>query len=139
MIRHPHLDLGNRQRFNRRRDTRYGCSATTLCWVIASAGQDHQEAAICNISASGICLVLEARFEPGTVLDVELADPKRGKVLGIRIEVVHADIELPNGTWMHGAAFDRLLSEEELRAFLPAAKSEPVPADWWPPQPAYQG
>jgi hypothetical protein len=58
---------------------------------------------------------LSRRFEPGTVLIVELSSAKaEGRQL---IRVVHATREKKKG-WIIGCAFVTPLSEEELQTFL---------------------
>jgi hypothetical protein len=51
------------------------------------------------------------RFEPGTALTIELSDRH------LLAHVIHAKREA-NGRWIIGCAFDRALSEQELRAVL---------------------
>jgi hypothetical protein len=69
-----------------------------------------------EVSSGGITLNLRRRFEPGTVLNVELAPNANGpRCLVLR--VVHAT-QQTNGRWIIGCAFDRPLSAEELQAFF---------------------
>jgi hypothetical protein len=70
-----------------------------------------------DISASGVSLLLPREFEPGTLLTLEFENPDQGvnAVLGAR--VVYSLEVPPDGRWLHGCAFERELTDHELRAF----------------------
>jgi PilZ domain len=79
-----------------------------------------------DVSPGGIALLLSRRFEPGTVLIVEL---EQGS-LRLPVRVVHATSET-KGHWIIGCAFASALSQDELDTFLTfpeRASRRPEPA-----------
>jgi hypothetical protein len=73
-----------------------------------------------DMSQGGLGLLLPRRFEPGTVLFVELPGSERRPLL---VRVAHA-VRLPRGTWLLGCAFSSKLSEGELRRWLRPAEQD---------------
>lgn len=69
-----------------------------------------------DISLSGLSLVLQRRFAPGTVLVVELATKPSGRLYRL-VRVLHATQE-NNDRWILGCAFARPLGEHELQTFV---------------------
>jgi hypothetical protein len=70
-----------------------------------------------DISAVGVALLVNREFAPDTVLTIELNNAARGVSCVLRARVVHT-LELPpDGRWLHGCAFERTLTDAELRAF----------------------
>jgi hypothetical protein len=100
----------------RRVAVRYPGNPDAACHAYApSAGV--YSAWVRDISASGIALLIECEFEPGALLTLELENPEQGVRTVLQASVVHA-LEVPPGErWMHGCAFERPLTEAELRAF----------------------
>jgi hypothetical protein len=70
-----------------------------------------------DISASGIAVLIDREFAPDTVLVIELENPARGVTCALRARVIHALEIPPDDRWLHGCAFERELTAEELRAF----------------------
>jgi hypothetical protein len=70
-----------------------------------------------DISATGVALLVPCEFEPGARLTLELDNALAGVSTTVRARVVHALEVPPDGRWLHGCAFDKPLSAEELRAF----------------------
>jgi hypothetical protein len=69
-----------------------------------------------DISATGIGLLVSRRFEPGTILVVEMqGDPPVGERL-LLARVVHTTSA--GGEWLVGCEFINPLSDDELEAFL---------------------
>jgi hypothetical protein len=69
-----------------------------------------------DVSRGGIGLILSRRFEPGTLLILELASAgKESRHLALR--VVHARAER-KGDWTVGCAFVCPISEEDLQTIL---------------------
>jgi hypothetical protein len=71
-----------------------------------------------NISPGGIALALRRRFEPGTVLIVELAT-EADAPLRLSVRVIHATQER-NDRWIIGCAFASPLSQHELQSLFGA-------------------
>ena len=65
-----------------------------------------------DISVGGVALALRRRFEPGTVLDLEL-ETKAGWPRRLSVRVIHAKQDR-NDRWIIGCAFAFPLSKEEL-------------------------
>jgi hypothetical protein len=110
---------------------RQPCEVQVQCQPAAARHDKEQnwQGTIQNLSRGGLGLLLERRFEPGTVLFVELPGSD-GRPLLVR--VAHA-VRLPRGTWLLGCAFSSKLSEDELQRWLrpqteqePAAQAEPA-------------
>jgi hypothetical protein len=70
-----------------------------------------------DISATGVALLVACEFEPGALLTLELDNALAGVSCVVRARVVHALEVPPDGRWLHGCAFDKPLTAEELRAF----------------------
>jgi hypothetical protein len=70
-----------------------------------------------DISSGGLALVLGRRFEPRTVLAVDLDAPEKGRVRRLFVRVVRAHALSPR-RWLHGCVFARRLSDEEVQALV---------------------
>jgi serine/threonine protein kinase len=68
-----------------------------------------------DISVTGVRLLAERRFEPGTTLSIKLLDPKPGMPAVLLARVAHVTEE-PAGQWILGCDLGRRLKEEEIRA-----------------------
>jgi hypothetical protein len=101
---------------DRRVALRYPGNPDASCQAIMTPG------GICpawvrDISAVGVALLINREFAAGTLLTIELDNPIRGVSCVLRARVVHT-LELPpDGRWLHGCAFERTLTDDELRAF----------------------
>jgi len=101
---------------DRRVALRYPGNRDASCQTFASAG-GLCPAWVRDISAVGVALLISREFAPGTVLAIELNNTPQGVSCMLRARVVHT-LELPpDGRWLHGCAFERPLTDEELRAF----------------------
>ena len=76
-----------------------------------------------DASPGGIGLILKRRFEPGTVLSVEVAVKPEGRC-SFLARVVHAT-PYRKGRWVIGCAFARPIEQQELRIFLPEKQCYP--------------
>jgi hypothetical protein len=70
-----------------------------------------------DISLAGIGFVLHRRFDPGTLLTVELEKPKRDSWGTLQARVMHSAPQ-PDGNWKLGCALVPNLSESELKIWL---------------------
>ena len=69
-----------------------------------------------DVSPGGIALILNRRFQPGTMLMVDLsANAEEGR--GLQVRVVYSTPEL-KGRWIIGCAFGRVLTQAELQTFI---------------------
>ena len=73
--------------------------------------------AVQDISATGICLRLSRRFEPGTVLAVELQNEQSNPLTTLYAKVLWVrEVALKN--WETGCAFNAPLDASELDTYL---------------------
>jgi PilZ domain len=72
---------------------------------------------VCDISATGVALLVPCEFEPGALLTLELENAEQNVSCVLRAQVVHALEVPPDGRWLHGCAFEKPLTAEELWAF----------------------
>jgi hypothetical protein len=70
-----------------------------------------------DISATGVALLVPCEFEPGAVLTLELANSDQGVSRVVQARVVHVLEVPPDRRWLHGCAFERPLTAEEMLAF----------------------
>jgi PilZ domain len=70
-----------------------------------------------DISLAGVGLILHRRFDPGTLVTIELERPKRDSWESLPARVIHATSQ-PDGNWKLGCALVTALSEEELFGWL---------------------
>jgi serine/threonine protein kinase len=107
----------------RRAGVRFECALATTCTINLSlhpevtACQTSWDAQVYDLSVAGIGLILVRRFEPGSVLTVDLAnsagDFKRTREIRV-VRVARAE----GGSWFLGATLMEKLSKEELRLLL---------------------
>lgn len=102
----------------KRQSVRYSCILDASCR--SSDAVDYipnAPAVVLNISTGGVCLMLNERFEPGTLLTIGLQSTTQNFLPPLEVRVVHV-VQQANGDWVLGGAFVRPLSEEELRNLL---------------------
>ncbi|MGE3803344.1 MAG: serine/threonine-protein kinase [Gemmataceae bacterium] len=109
-------DSGAPLKFDRRVTVRFPSTRKGMCRTIGDdefcwAGKVH------DISAGGLCLILSRRFEPATVLAVEVhaTDHKFSHVLMVRVVRVQPHTKQ---LWNVGCVFARSLSEIEVEDLL---------------------
>ncbi len=102
---------------DRRVAVRHDASPETACQAVAPSWGVVYAAWVRDLSASGIGLIVECLLEAGTWLTVELDNAGPGASLRLRARVIHA-MEMPNEHWLHGCAFERELTDDELHAFV---------------------
>jgi serine/threonine protein kinase len=107
----------------RRASVRYPCSLPTQCNRSSSIHegetepQDCWEATVQDLSAEGIGILVNRRFEPGTILTVDLRNSKQGFQRSMELRVIHVR-RAARGSWFHGCIFAEPLSKLELRKLL---------------------
>ncbi|MGE3805599.1 MAG: serine/threonine protein kinase [Gemmataceae bacterium] len=110
----------------RRTSFRHRCQVDANCTPVnVDIGVDWP-ASILDISRGGIGLLLERRFEMGTLLDVELftTTPHESRTLVVRVVNLRRQKE---GHWIVGCAFARELTDQELWAFRAERVRAPSP------------
>jgi len=71
-----------------------------------------------NVSHSGIGLISDRPFDPGTFLEVELPSIRRSHLRPRLIRVTHARRQAGGVDWLVGGVFLRALTDEELQWLL---------------------
>jgi hypothetical protein len=102
----------------RRASVRYQCdpdsfSMDNSCRPITAPRRESWPASVRDLSTSGIGIIVNRRFEPGTLLTVDLEDVDRTAHRSLLVRVMRTAQEAPNG-WVHGCAFTHPMSEAEL-------------------------
>ena len=91
------------------------------CQPLAASTTEESETAwlgtVRDISAGGVALVLNRRFEPGSLLIIDLSAKTKTASQPRPVRVVHATTER-KGRWIIGCAFASPLSQEELQSIL---------------------
>jgi hypothetical protein len=94
---------------------RHPCDAQTTCQLVNAPPVGERLAArVQNISRGGISLVVNRRFDPETLLSVELPGPTEHSPSFVLAYVVRVT-PYPAGEWSVGCNFATELSDEELR------------------------
>jgi len=106
---------------------RYAAELNTRCAEVGDDGETGIPAVITDISRGGLKVIAARRFEPGTVLSVELPAVSGEAALAVLACVVRAQ---PHGDkdWAMGCRFSGELSDEQLQVFG-AARTRPMPPD----------
>ena len=111
----------NDPRTERRAWVRFGSEQEVCCLPATTSATDESEAAwlatVLDVSPCGIGLIMKRRFEPGTLLIVELSAAPNQVTRRLAVRVVHASRDT-KGRWVIGCAFASALSPEELQRFL---------------------
>jgi hypothetical protein len=104
---------------------RHPCDLQTSCQPLASRGGGDfmWGGTVRDISANGIGLLLNRRFEPGTRLVIELPSLACGTRQSVLARVVHAT-PLAIGFWLLGCVFSAPLPEDEFHALI--GRADPV-------------
>jgi hypothetical protein len=115
----------------RRKYARHPCQQNGSCQALRPGETDQRQAAICDISLSGLSLVTPCPFDKGEILAIQLQSPLEGFRPRLFARVMHATAE-EGQKWLVGCRFINFLTDYELQAFLDAAQGsmggEPVPA-----------
>ena len=108
------LDLDRRAYLRLPSDLAASCHVApkAKAWEPAWPGRVH------DISPTGVGLILQHRFAPGTALLVDLRETAGALLRTIRARVVHATAILDDGIpcWLLGCVFDRPLDEATFSA-----------------------
>ena len=112
----------------RRAVIRYLCNLETTCQPIVGTGAKSWSARAVDISARGISLVLDRRFERGAILSIRLESQDGQTTRNLLLRVAYAKAH-GDGSWRLGCAFASELGQEELRAFQ-AERVRPAEPDF---------
>jgi hypothetical protein len=101
----------------RRASVRRDSNAKGTCQTLSQRHESTWEATVRNISLTGIGLLLARRFEPGTLLAIELTETSEQRQRLLVARVAHATLQ-PDDKWLIGCAFMSPLHDEELQELL---------------------
>jgi PilZ domain len=104
------------RRVERRSSPRYLSGRTGCCRALWGGREERWTTTVQDISLAGGSLVLGRRFEPGSLLTVELPTAA-GEPVRLMARVVRAQAHTAKG-WLIGCALLDPLDEDELRALL---------------------
>lgn len=115
----------------RRTRDRYTCDLKSSCKPVETRPGTGWPAKVRDVSATGVRLTMFRRFEPGTLLAVELQDTTGvSRMFLARVVRVARQVR---GRWAHGCALDGELDDQDLEALV----ETPYTA-WIQEQPAKQ-
>src|SRR5262249_35407753 len=97
----------------RRAAPRHPSSLKIACYPVGTGFADRRQARIRNISLTGIGIVLDRSWPPGTILILEL--PGEEAMRTVRARVVHATTQV-GGTFLVGCTFLDPMTDAEVQA-----------------------
>jgi len=113
----PSTNVAPPPRSDRRAAVRFSTNLETSCQPTCRIKERSWSGRIQDISSTGVCLLLRRRFEPGTILTAELHGAAQSITKTMLVRVLRVQ-EQARRRWSIGCAFDRELSELELKALL---------------------
>jgi hypothetical protein len=116
--RTPHSSPGRSGRSigrERRGEPRHPCRQAACCYSLTTKQLERYWAWIRDVSLRGVGLLLSRKFEPDTLLIIEVRSTQRRLLLPLTARVVHSSRQ-PEGDWLIGCLFTRELNSEELHA-----------------------
>lgn len=105
----------------RRRAVRYECALATSCVVNLSVHADGDEpgtpwdAQVCDLSVTGVGLLVSRRFEPGSILTVVLSDKSGDFSRTRQVRVMHVTKADGEGWFIGGELLEKLARDEVKR------------------------
>ncbi len=111
----PATPVARRPVADRRVSVRYLSQVKGACRPLTAEKKWRWTATIRDISTGGIALLVNRRFEPGTVLRLKLPGSSSRRLFLAR--VIHVQPH-SSRTWLVGCVFPRPLSEEEMESLL---------------------
>jgi hypothetical protein len=118
--------LGNASEVERRRAARYLADLRVTCYPAGGGLGGGRVARVRNISRTGIGLVVDRHWGPGTAVSLALPLGEEGRDRSCVARVVHATAQ-PGGCFLVGCAFVAALTEDELQAVLAGPTIQPEP------------
>lgn len=92
---------------------RFPCEIETTFHSVVAAQREVWQAKVLNISAGGVALLVQRKFETGALLSLALTDPDSKQVRKLKVRVVHV-LDKKDGSWVLGCTFVKELSDDEL-------------------------
>jgi hypothetical protein len=97
----------------RRTAPRLPSQLRVVCYPVGGGVSERRQARLNNVSRNGLAVVVDRRWDPGTVVIIEL--PLGEEVTLTRARVVHATPQL-GGRYLVGCVFDTPLNDAQFRA-----------------------
>jgi hypothetical protein len=94
-----------------------GFSTENTCRPISSQPDQTWTAVVRDMSTGGVGLVVNRRFEPNTLLLVDVHDAEQTTTRTLLVRVVHVERD-ENNAWFLGCMFPTALSEAELLSLM---------------------
>ena len=94
-----------------------GFSNENSCRPITAQPNEAWSAVVRDMSTGGLVLVVNRRFEPGTLLLVDVQDAEQTTNRSLLVRVVHVEREQEQ-FWFLGCSFPTALSESELLSLM---------------------
>jgi hypothetical protein len=101
----------------RRAAVRHACRLDTSCRSVAGIHDVRWPARLRDVSTTGLCLLVSRRFEPGTLLEIDVQNAAGDAPSTLVARVVRVNRQA-GGDWAVGCAFATPLSEAELAALV---------------------
>lgn len=111
------LPTSSFQALERRGWIRFTCDLDATCLPSAEDPEVLWPARVLNLSCGGVGLLVSRRFEPDTLLQIELQTAKRSFSRPLLVQVLHVTGHQTGG-WLIGCSFPQPLSEEELHQLM---------------------
>jgi len=102
---------------DRRAAVRYSCELGSLCQEVKDTVEEQWPARIKDISTTGIAVIVNRSFRPGTQLGIELQSEDESIRYTLMTQIVRTD-EQGSDFWLLGCEFARPLSEDEVQRLL---------------------
>lgn len=108
---------------NYRRAIRYPCHLIVVCQPsskeerVGEASAQEKDACpakVADLSQNGIALLLKRRFEPETVLEVNLQSPEESSLYTLPVRVIRVSPK-KRGNWLTGCVLLKKLSDNEVK------------------------
>jgi hypothetical protein len=94
-----------------------GFSNDNSCRPITAQPTEAWSAVVRDMSTGGLGLVVNRRFEPGTLLIVDVQDAEQTNSRSLLVRVVHVERDEEN-FWFLGCKFPTALTESELLSLM---------------------
>jgi hypothetical protein len=106
----------------RRASVRYPCSTESFspdntCRPITAHRNEAWAATVRDLSTGGVGIIVNRRFEPGTLLSIELQDAEQTVNRNLLVRVVRVTRD-GDDRWLLGCAFTSKLTDAELLALM---------------------
>ena len=105
---------------DRRAWVRFPCDLGSSCYSSTGDDRTRWDARLQDVSRGGARLVVDRRFEPGTILNIQVEHEGEDLPPVVLARVMHVSAE-SGGQWALGCKFARELSEKDLDLLVRSA------------------